>query len=95
MSEYNARTGVKRLRVRGLKAVRFCAMLKAIGINIFRATAVRKAVIALMGTPERVTPSLRHVILVFKEQTETTWGQFKNILTSFALGSQFDLKTAA
>lgn len=41
MSEYDRRTGVKRLRVRGLKAVRFCATLKAIGINLFRAVAVR------------------------------------------------------
>jgi hypothetical protein len=43
MSEYNNRTGVKRLRVRGFKAVRFAAVLKAIGVNIFRATAVRRA----------------------------------------------------
>ena len=45
MSEYDRRTGVKRLRVRGLKNVRYQAMLKAIGINILRATAVRKALI--------------------------------------------------
>jgi hypothetical protein len=43
MSEYDRRTGVKHLRVRGIKAVRFCATLKAIGVNIFRATAVRAA----------------------------------------------------
>jgi hypothetical protein len=43
MSEYDRRTGVKHLRIRGLQAVRFCATLKAIGINIFRATAVQKA----------------------------------------------------
>ena len=41
MSEYDRRTGVKHLRVRGLKAVKFCATLKALGINIFRAAAVR------------------------------------------------------
>ena len=41
MSEYDRRTGVKHLRVRGLKAVRFCATLKALGVNIFRAAAVR------------------------------------------------------
>ncbi len=34
---------VKHLRVRGIKAVRFCAPLKAVGVNVFRATAVRKA----------------------------------------------------
>ena len=43
MSEYDALTGVKRLRVRGLKAVRFCATLKAAGLNILRAARVRKA----------------------------------------------------
>jgi len=43
MSEYDRRTGVKHLRVRGLKAVRFCATLKALGVNIFRATALRAA----------------------------------------------------
>jgi len=39
-SEYDRKTGVKHLRVRGLKAVRFCATLKAIGVNIFMATAL-------------------------------------------------------
>jgi len=43
MSEYDRRTGVKHLRVRGLKAVKFCATLKALGVNIFRAAAVRAA----------------------------------------------------
>jgi hypothetical protein len=43
MSEYDRRTGVKYLRVRGIKAVRFCATLKAIGVNIFRAAVVRSA----------------------------------------------------
>lgn len=39
------KTGVKQLRVRGLGNVRFSAVLKAAGVNIFRATAVRKAII--------------------------------------------------
>ena len=43
MSEYNSRTGVKRLRVRGFKAVRFAAVLKAIGVNILRAASARRA----------------------------------------------------
>jgi len=47
MSEYDRRTGVKRLRVRGFKAVKFCAVLKATGVNILRATAVRKSEIRL------------------------------------------------
>jgi hypothetical protein len=45
MSEFDRRTRVKRLRVRGLKAVRFCATLKALGVNIFRsATTFYEAV---------------------------------------------------
>ena len=43
MSEYDRRTGVKKLRVRGLEAVRYCATLKAVGVNIFRAAAARTA----------------------------------------------------
>ena len=46
MSEFDRRTGVKRLRVRGLKAVRFSATLKALGLNILRAAAVMAAMIA-------------------------------------------------
>jgi len=65
MSEYNNRTGVKRLRVRGLKAVRFAAILKAIGINIFRATAVRKAE---NGSGDRRTRPFSDLFQNFKEQ---------------------------
>lgn len=41
MSSYDRLTGVKRLRVRGLSAVRFCATLKALGVNILRSAAFR------------------------------------------------------
>jgi hypothetical protein len=37
MSEFDRRTGVKHLRVRGMKAVRYAAVMRAIGLNIFRA----------------------------------------------------------
>jgi len=43
MSEFDRRTGVKHLRVRGLRAVKYCVKLKALAINIFRAAAVRMA----------------------------------------------------
>lgn len=42
MSEYDRRTGVKKLRVRGLKAVTFAAVLKAAGLNIRRAAASKQ-----------------------------------------------------
>jgi hypothetical protein len=43
MSQYDRLTGVKRLRVRGFEAVRYCATLKAAGLNLLRAAAVRRA----------------------------------------------------
>ena len=52
MSEYDRRTGVKQLRVRGLKAVRFCATLKAVAVKIFRATAVRRELNKAKGPME-------------------------------------------
>lgn len=42
MSEFDRRTGVKNLRVRGMKAVRFAAVMKAVGINILRASRFKK-----------------------------------------------------
>ena len=41
MSDLDRVTGIKYLRVRGLRAVRFAATLKAAGLNILRATAFR------------------------------------------------------
>lgn len=43
MNEYNSLTGVKRLRVRGYEAVRYCATLKATAVNVFRAAIVARA----------------------------------------------------
>jgi hypothetical protein len=70
MSEYDRRTGAKRLRVRGFKAVRFAAVLKAIGVNIFRATAVRRAVKSLNSSSCEDILSFFRQILFFKEQFE-------------------------
>lgn len=42
ISEFDRRTGIKHLRVRGLAAVRFCMNLKAAGLNIFRSASFRK-----------------------------------------------------
>ena len=95
MSAYDARTGVKQLRVRGLKAVRFCVTLKAIAINIFRATAVRKAINAIEGTPAEVQLSLYRAFLVFKEQFGSILERLRNIFTPFIYHYEFELKMAA
>jgi hypothetical protein len=83
MSEYDRRTGVKHLRVRGFKAVRFCATLKAIGVNIFRATAVRRALNNAKAAHGRVLPALMYAMYVVKERFLKAWGQSSNIFTLF------------
>ncbi len=42
MSVFDRLTGVKHLRVRGMEAVRFAVMLKAVGVNLYRAAAAWK-----------------------------------------------------
>ena len=95
MSEYDRRTGVKHLRVRGFKAVRFCATLKAVGVNIFRATAVRKAVNNGGTTYGKALPALMHAICVLKERFLIAQGQLKDILTIFGCRNGYTLIVAA
>jgi hypothetical protein len=94
-SEMDKKTGVKRLRVRGLPAVAYFARLKAIAVNIFRATAVRKA-IGLSGEAIASAKSgIRHTIFVFKEQFLKHMGQLANIFTPAKDEPRYELKIAA
>lgn len=95
ISAYDARTGVKRLRVRGLKAVRFCAALKAVGINILRATAVRKAINASEGSLAGGQLCLYRAFLVFKEPFRSILERLRNIFTPLVYHYEFELKMAA
>jgi hypothetical protein len=79
ISAYEARTGVKHLRVRGFEAVRFCATLKATGINIFRASAVRRELLQGAEALAGEIPGLGHAILFFKE----LWGAIRGPLQRF------------
>jgi len=83
MSEYDRKTGVKHLRVRGFKAVRFCATLKAVAVNIFRATAVRRALNGDKAAHQRGLLGQIHAIFVVKEHLLMAWGQLRNIFTLF------------
>ena len=76
VSEYDRRTGVKHLRVRGLKAVKFCATLKALGVNIFR--AVRKAAKPDPGRQNSGGSDLNHAIFIIKEHFVRTLSHLKN-----------------
>ncbi|MFC1495770.1 transposase [Thermodesulfobacteriota bacterium] len=77
MSEYDRRTGVKHLRFRGFDAVRFCAVLKAIGINLFRATAVRRGVKPRKGANQTTMLGLNQIYSVFKELLGLLYATFK------------------
>jgi IS5 family transposase len=68
MSQYDRLTGVKRLRVRGMKAVRFSAVMKATAVNIARAVAARQARMRANGNGLGLNCSLRRVFELFKEQ---------------------------
>jgi hypothetical protein len=68
MSQLDRLTGIKRLRVRCLDAVRHCVKLKAAGVNIFRATAVRKARKSLGMPPSGRSFGIFRPIHVFKER---------------------------
>lgn len=77
MSEYDRRTGAKRLRVRGLGAVRFSATLKALGINLLRAAA---AYMAAKGAPDDSSEAgkgLNHVFSIVKEHFFVTCRRLK------------------
>jgi hypothetical protein len=67
MNQYNQLTGVKRLRVRGIKAVRYCATLKAAGLNLLRAAAVRRARMRDQGTGMGRLAPFYTPCLLFKE----------------------------
>lgn len=79
MSEYDKVTGVKRLRVRGLKAVRFAATLKAIGVNILRAVAVRKARDRGAALGKTGLLAQKNTFLTFKEHFVTTLSDLKHM----------------
>jgi len=83
MSEYDRRTGVKHLRVRGFKAVRFCATLKAVGLNIFRATAVQRAVNNAKAALQGVLSLQMHAVFVVKERFVIVCRQLRNFLIPF------------
>jgi len=79
MSELDRRTGVKRLRVRGFKAVCFSATLKAIGINLFRAAAVRKAAIYDNPASSKIKSTLNYAIFFVKEHFKRIFSPLDNL----------------
>lgn len=80
MSEYDRKTGVKRLRVRGLAAVRFSATLKALGVNIFRAARVRAVILKGKEGNNRIIWVFVEVVVVVQRRLNKIFGE---IITKF------------
>jgi hypothetical protein len=95
MSEYDRLTGVKRLRVRGLKAVRFCATLKAVGVNLFRAAKVRRARIRAGGPAPGSPAGFSWLFSRVKEQIISLGTAIFAFLIPAAYDDPVELKMAA
>jgi hypothetical protein len=92
MSEYDRRTGVKRLRVRGLKAVRFCATLKALGINLFRAAVVWLVINSPSEQDKSAGLSSYHVFLIIKERFLIIWRRIECLFDGITPNNEHILK---
>jgi hypothetical protein len=95
MSSYDRVTGVKRLRVRGLKAVRFCATLKALGVNILRAAAFRGKEIREKEATESGLSVVSRIVLGFCGFLKADLRHMKRILRYHAINNEFALQMAA
>lgn len=94
MSDLDRLTNIKRLRVRGLPAVRFAATLKATGVNIFRATAVKKARRAANPALSGLISLILRLVFVFKERFQSIWRESRKILFPPAINRHLVIQTA-
>ena len=95
MSQYDRLTGVKRLRVVGLKAVRFCATFKATGLNILRAAALRGG---QRKPQDPKTTALEPAFMLFsiiKEPMGRWWSKIVKKLPPKFVGAYGTIKLAA
>ena len=94
-SEMDKKTGVKRLRVRGLSAVGCCARLKAIGVNLFRAARVKRALGALGAAPGTALSGIGAIIWAVKERFPGARSRLRNIFNMAMEIAPYNLKIAA
>ncbi len=94
MSEFDRRTGVKHLRVRGMKAVRFAVMMKAIGLNILRASRFRNQKKGPSEPPGALHHTLLALLGLVKEQIEQRVKKFFAIIVKAQLKLPNQLKMA-
>jgi len=73
MSDLDRVTGIKHLRVRGMRQVSLAATLKATGLNIHRATAFRIRKRRPKGSPKRANSAEKVFILTIPERFKRLW----------------------
>ncbi len=95
MSSYDRVTGVKCLRVRGLKAVRFCATLKALGVNILRAVAFRRREMRTKAAAEGGLSVASRIVLGFCGFLKADLRHMRRILSYNPANNEFALRMAA
>lgn len=95
MSSYDRLTGVKHLRVRGLKAVRFCATLKALGVNIIRAAAFRGKKISEKADVEGSLCVVSRVVFGLYESLKADFRDICRMFSYPAANNDFALDFAA
>jgi hypothetical protein len=95
MSELDRLTGIKRLRVRGFGAVRFCAIMKAAGLNLLRAARVRRARAKALAAQNDCFGVFFSAYRVFKERVQAGVANFGLIYPDQPPAASTDLKLAA
>jgi len=95
LSEMDKKTGIKRLRVRGLSAVGCCARLKAIGVNIFRAARVKRALDAPRTAPGAGLSGVGSTIYAVKELFLSPWRRLRNIFNPTTENTLYACRIAA
>ena len=94
-SGMDKQTGIKHLRVRGLDAVGYCARLKSIGVNLFRAARVKRVLDALKPVPGVVSAVICSIIGDVKEHFLSPWRRFSHIFKSAIENMLYTVRIAA
>jgi hypothetical protein len=94
-SGMDEQTGIKHLRVRGLDAVGYCARLKAIGVNLFRADRMKRVMDTLRPLPRAVSVVICSIIGDVKEHFVSQWYQLRDIFKSATENMLYTVRIAA
>jgi len=94
-SGMDKQTGIKHLRVRSLDAVGYCARLKAIGVNLFRAARVKMVLDAIRPVPRGRSVVICSIIGDVKEHFVSLWCRLSDIFKSATENMLYPVRIAA